>query len=172
MIDDFYKCFRQTPTNQKPPYTVAGFGLLEAVVAVSLVAVSLFSLVAVGQIAFKSATESLDGIEAAYLAEEGVEVLRLMRDDNWSNISALAPDQTYQPVFSAGSWSATTAPQLIDGKFSRTFVLRRVYRDAGDNIAVSGTLDTDAVKAELNLDWSQNENIGLTSYVVNLFRDE
>ena len=149
----------------------SGFGLLEIIISVALVSVSLFSLAAVGRLAFRATSESLVNIRAAFLAEEGIEALRSIRDDNWPNISSLIPDQPYHLSFSGGIWKATTPPQLIDGEFTRTFIMQPVYRDAGGNIASSGDPDPEARRVVLDVARGADKKTELVSYLVNLFGD-
>lgn len=145
---------------------------MEIVIAVALITISLFALAAVAQLSLRASRESLRDVKAAFLAEEGIEALRTMRDENWSNISFLTQDQFYHLIFSAGAWQATTDPQLIGGLFSRTFKLSPVYRDASHNIAPSGDLDTGARKIVLEVSWNNGaKKVALTSYITNLFED-
>lgn len=147
-----------------------GFGLLEIIISVALISISLFSLAAVGRLSFRAVSESSNGIKADYLAEEGGEVLRIMRDDNWDNIASLALGQPYHLVFSDGAWLATTSPQLIDGLFSRTFILEQVFRDAQDNISLSGDSDPSSRKIILEVSWGTKSKEVIT-YITNLFGD-
>jgi len=148
-----------------------GFGLLEAVIAIAVVSASLFSLAAVSQLSFRASSESARDIKAGFLAEEGFEALKTIRDSGWANIGALNQGQDYYLVFSGGSWQATSAPQLVDGIFARKFVLSPVYRDASDNISPSGALDSDSLRVTLDLSWGQGKNKEFITYIVNLFQD-
>ncbi len=148
-----------------------GFGLLEAVISIAVVSISLFSLAAVGQISFKASSEAARDIKAGYLAEEGFEALKTIRDNGWPGISSFSQEQDYFLFFSGGSWQATTSPQTIDGVFSRKFVLSPVYRDASDNIVSSGVLDPDSRRAVLTVSWGQGKSRVFITYLTNLFQN-
>lgn len=151
---------------------LAGFGLLELIIAIGVVGVSLFALLGAGQIAQRAVADSSRRLQAVYLFEEGMEALRVMRDGAWSNIASLEINQPYILAFVSGLWEATTTPQSIEGIFNRTFTLREVFRDADDNIAASGTFDPGMRKVEMSVSWNLRgaaSAINGTSFLANLF---
>lgn len=147
-----------------------GFGLLEIIISASLISISLFSLAAVSRLSFKAVSEGLNGIKAGYLAEETVEALRMTRDDSWNNLAALSLGQPYHLLFSGDVWLATTSPQLIDGLFSRTFILESVFRDAQDNISLTGENDPSSRKIIARVSWGAKSKEVIT-YITNIFGD-
>ncbi len=114
-------------------------------------------------------------IQATFLLDEGVEALKTMRGESWSqNISNLTASTTYYFVWSTNKWKATTTPQVIDGVFTRTFVLTPVYRDANFNIAQSGTLDAGSKRVDLTVLWSDKgatTTKNLSMYMFNIFNN-
>ncbi|MBI2175408.1 MAG: hypothetical protein HYU35_01605 [Parcubacteria group bacterium] len=151
---------------------LTGFGLLELVIVIGVVSVSMFALLGAGQVAHRAVGEASRRQQAVFLLEEGMEALRLLRDDAWSNISGLNTGQSYALSFIGGTWEATTAPQYVEGLFERTFMLREVFRDTGDNIATGGTLDPETRHAEVRVSWSSRgatSTIMGTSWITNLF---
>lgn len=152
-----------------------GFGLIEIVISITLISVALFAFATTSRIAFRAVNEASDRQRAGFLAEEGIEALKTIRDDDWTNISLLTLNQSYHLVFLGGVWNATTTVQLIDGLFTRTFTLSEVFRDpANDNIASSGESDSDTRKVKIEIDW-QTYNATRTTeaitYITNLFQD-
>lgn len=61
----------------------AGFTLLEAIVAISVITVGLVGVLSLVTQTISSATFSKDKLIAVYLAQEGIEIVRNIRDTNW-----------------------------------------------------------------------------------------
>lgn len=149
-----------------------GFALLEIVVSVGLIATTLFALSGTVQLAYRAAIEASDRVRAGFLLEEGAEALKTIRDDTWLSIKNLALNQPHYLVFSGGRWNATTSLQTIDLLFTRSLIVREVFRDASQNIASSGTSDADTRKIEMMVAWTERgrdlKSEGIT-YLTNLF---
>lgn len=153
--------------------THAGISLVEIIVAVSIISAALFALAAVSRVAFRSVSEASHRIQASFLLEEGFEALKMMRDGDWTTISSVPLNAERFPVFSNGSWSATTAETLIDGMFRRTVMLREVFRNpADDSIAQTGTSDPNTRQADIKVEWDErgaHRSISTVTYITNLF---
>ncbi|MDO8555268.1 MAG: type II secretion system protein [bacterium] len=153
-----------------------GFGLLEIVVAISIISFSLFSVMSAVIMALRVSEGSEKNIQAAYLLEEGVEVLRILRDTSWqNNIANITTGVNYYFIFNNNAWQATTsATNLIDQTFERKFVLENVYRNGNDDIAQSGSLDNGTKKATVTVSWftqkgTTTQNTAI--YLTNIFSD-
>lgn len=134
-----------------------GFGMLEIVIGAALISVSLFGVVAVSSASLKATENATHSIQAAFLLEEGMEVMRFLRDSGWNTY--IAPLNTATPYylnFSAGAWTTTSSQVLdIDGIFERTFVINDVYRNIDDDIVTSGgTIDPNTKKITFSVSWS------------------
>lgn len=129
-----------------------GFGLIEMVVGVSVLAISLVGIGAVAQRSLALSRQSLQETQANFLLEEGSEVVRFFRDTSWVNISGLSTTTAYYLSYSS-RWATTTTASTIDGAFTRTVTLADVYRDGSDDIASSGTYDAGAKKITVTLSW-------------------
>lgn len=81
-----------------------GFGLLEIAVSISVIMISVIPIVNLLSQSLKEEKDVEDNLVAIYLAQEAMEIVREIRDDNW-------------PVISAGSWAivdkTTTSCSLI-----------------------------------------------------------
>jgi len=130
-----------------------GFGVVEIVIGAALISIVMFGLAASFQVALKLSRDTSHKTQAQFLLEEGVEAVRLMRDDAWAHIGELATSTPYYLVFSAGSFATSTTPVLIDGVYDRTVVLSDVYRDGNDDIAPAGTLDSSTKKVSVSVGW-------------------
>ncbi|MDP3762853.1 MAG: type II secretion system protein [bacterium] len=155
-----------------------GFGLLEIVIAVAIVGGALWALASVFLLAERAQELSREKLQAVFLAEEGLEVSRYLRDSGWnSNIAPLLTSTDYYLNFNAATsqWTTTvTAPAAIDGIFSRSFRIENVLRDSGDNIAPSGTNDPETRKIIMKVAWSfqqSSENVSLEAYLMDIFNN-
>lgn len=154
-----------------------GFGLLEIVIAVSIISAVIFSLSFVFIVASRLESDSLNKIRANFIAEEGLEAMRFLRDQSWSgNLSALAPGTTYYLSFNAASsvWSINTSdPGPIDNLFSRKITAENVSRNGSDNIVSSGgAVDSDTKKINVSVDWLERgatKTLTISTYLSDIF---
>ena len=150
-----------------------GFALLEALIAAALLTVVLAG--AIGALLITSQTGTGNGarIEATYMADEGIEAVRLMRDSGWSaNIASHTTDTTFYLEWDGTTWVATDTNTYIDGAFERALVLSDVYRDGSQQIAASGSLESDARRVTVTVSWRENDATStrsLSAYITNLF---
>ncbi len=158
--------------------TSRGIGLVEilivtAVLGVGLLAVISFLIYSRG-VTFQVARTT----EATSLAEEGIEVVRVLRDESWAtNIASLISGTTYYPDISGvnpnDKWTlGTTDPGVINNLYTRTVVVENVGRDANDDILSSGgTPDGNTKKVTSTVTWTENgrsKQIELEAYVTNI----
>lgn len=116
-----------------------GITLVEVMVGVSLVAViGVFVGVTVAQFS-QTRADILDSAKKAYLAEEGYEILKFLRDEDWNNIDSLTFGVEHYLDVSTTSVAVSGTPEVIDGQFNRNFSLQKVYRDSSDDIVASTT---------------------------------
>lgn len=156
-----------------------GFGLLEIVLAVSLVAGSLLALVAVFLLAQSTVEFSNQKLQAAFLLEEGLEVLRFLRDFGWNqNIVPLSPNTDYYLSFdpALSQWSTVVwAPAPLAGLFTRSFRIENVSRDGAANIETAynpANDDPGTKKIITKVSWNfkgREEFITLEGYLTDLF---
>ena len=129
--------------------------IVEVIIAIAAIVIT--GIIGAYPFFLRTGLATLDTSRASLLGEEGIEIVRMLRDDSWtSNIAALTLNTAYWSEFSASKWKSTTTPQLIDGKFNRTFKLSSVYRDSNDNIASSGTLDPKTRRVDVVVVWKSS----------------
>lgn len=63
-----------------------GFGIIEVLIASTIVIVILGALTAVGRSALRGSDTIQERTQAAYLAQEGIEIVRQIRDTNWIDL--------------------------------------------------------------------------------------
>jgi hypothetical protein len=97
-------------------------------------------------------------IKGQLLAEEGIEIVRLVRDSGWSNVSAIPTEQDYYFNLGLSAWGVTTTPEVIDGVFARHFRLHEVRRSAvnGSIVQSGGSVDANTFLADVFVSWLWN----------------
>lgn len=162
LVIGFFKNTRhQTPDTRYQP---KGFGLVEILIATAIIGVALTTLSGVVQSAFRVTDDDVLRVQAEFLAEEGLEVARLLRDLGWdANIAPIVKGAPQYPVFDSavGVWTVEeTDPGPLDGTFSRSLVFENVYRRDSDDDIVSfsdpsaKTLDTGTVGVASRVSWA------------------
>lgn len=157
-----------------------GFSLIEVVIASAIIAAVLSGLTWVSQTSFRMVSDSTLEARAYFLLEEGVEAVRVLRDQSWSSNLAPATSRiTFYPVFTGGNWTlSTTDPGLIDGVFSRRVIFSDVYRKTADDDIVditapdSKALDPGTKKMTLRVSWGPvTKEKSLSTYITNVFQN-
>ena len=129
--------------------------MVEVMVAVSIITVAILSAMAVSEKAVQISRQAFHAEQAAFLLEEGAEAVRILRDNDWINISALAAGGDYFPVFSGGTWTLSGTPATV-GIFTRTVSVEDVKRDAAtgdiDNV---GDNDPGSQLVTVSVSWQE-----------------
>lgn len=135
----------------------SGFSVMEIIVAASLFVIFVAGIYQILIFSTKSIHQSARKVEAAYLVQEGIEVVRTLRNNGWAaNVAPLVVGQIYYPEIASGSWILSSAnPGVLSEIYTRTVVLDTVYRDASDDIASSGDVDPDIRKITVNVSWQE-----------------
>src|SRR3989344_1824221 len=156
----------------------SGFGLLEIVIAVSIIGAVVFALSSVFLMSNKLETRASNQIRANFLAEEGLEALRFLRDESWSgHLANLNTATTYYLSFNAAdsAWSVSISdPGLIGGIFARSFVVGAVNRDGSDDVIdpPAGSPDANTKKFSVSVSWQERgvySAITLSTYLSDIF---
>jgi type II secretory pathway pseudopilin PulG len=158
---------------QRARNTNQGFTSLEVVIGVSIAAtVLIFAMYTINSF-INSARDVTEKTQALYLAEEGLELVRFIRDENWSNISALPVSTTRYLAIATSTISATTTPEVL-GAFTRSFQMENVYRNTTtDDIVASTTggsvADTGSKYVRMTVSWgTPTKSVALTTIITDL----
>ena len=116
----------------------SGVTLVEVLIGLSIITTTLVAIGLAVNSYVDARTALLRSTKTAYLAEEGYEILRALRDDNWNTIDALPVDTVRYLTVSTTTIGVTNSPEIIDSIYRRSFIVRSVYRDVNDDI-VSGS---------------------------------
>jgi len=135
-----------------------GLTLVEVVIASAIILAAVVGLLSVHSLYLKVALANAQTVKAAYLAEEGLEEIRFLRDSSWSiNIANLTSTTTY-----------------IDG-FQRTITLDAVYRDSSDDIvSAPGTLDANTKLVSASVSWPKGgatTTKTISTYLTNIYEN-
>lgn len=153
-----------------------GISLIEVIIAVAIIGAAV---IYVAQSYGRFVTTSNDNIarvQAAFLLDEGVEAVKTLRGEKWTNVASTTNYASYYLAWNSTKWSATTSVQVIDSVFYRTLVFEPVNRDVNFNIlaaTTSGTLDIGTRKATVSVAWKDRGGATTTRsivmYVFNIF---
>lgn len=157
-----------------------GFSIVEILVAVAVLVASFVSVITAFQVAARHGRGTMEQVQAATLAEEGIEAMTTLRDAGWGNVSSLTAGAAYDLVFNGSAWPTTQMPQIIDGVFRRTVVVNNVYRRDSDRDIVSAdssdtkTIDSGTKKITVRVSWATTTPSGggervMETYLMNLF---
>ena len=116
---------------------------------------------------------------AVFLAQEGIETTRTIRDISWSgHIAPLTTGQAYY-ITPSNYWGIVAPnPGLIDGIFTRTVVFDSVYRRDSDKDIVDAsspdpkTIDPGTKKVTVSVSWgTQGRKRTATTYITDLLQN-
>jgi Tfp pilus assembly protein PilV len=160
-----------------------GFSLVEVVIACSILSITVLSLMLTAGKSIQVSGYSLNQAQATLLAEEGVEAVKSIRDNDWN---AVTTNGSYYLFFNTTTnlWSlrltssGMSAPNgsipnyPIDSTFSRTVAISSVNRDSNKDIASTGSLDTGTKKVVVTTSWNNPSGIvnkSISFYISNIF---
>lgn len=153
-----------------------GFSLVEVLVMVFIATLAIFVVWKVYTLFIKISLSNPASFQASFLAEEGIEAIKFMRDTSWSSkIAVLSVGTSYTLIFDGATWKATTTPTFIANKFDRRISVANVYRDGSGNIVSSGSLDLNTKKILVEVSWQKEAGATttktITTYVSNIFNN-
>lgn len=150
--------------------------MVEVIIATSIVLVFLVALVGAYSLYLTISLSNIRKVEATFLAEEGVEAVRSIRDQSWDQITALLTGVDYWLVWTGSGFEATTTSGYIDGIYDRRAVFDEVQRNSSSDIVLSGgTADPDTRKVTVTVSWREKNATTtkvISTYLTNLFEIE
>lgn len=165
--------FSQKNFANKNKLTSKGFGLIEIVVGSAILAISLIAISGYFQKALQLNQDSGKTVQASFLLEEGIEIVKFFRDTSWLNISGLTVGTSYFLQFDGVKWATTSSNVFVDNVFERKLVIDNVSRDVNDDIVSSGgTEDADTKKVTISVSWLGRNGTttkSISTYLTNIF---
>ncbi len=148
--------------------STSGFGLIELVVVAAIASATLAGFLQAAILSLRLLHAEQESLQATMLAQEGMEAVRSVRDESWTNnIVPLVNGALYYPVVLNNKWTlSANNPGLFNGLYTRQVVFQQVFRNATDDIAASGTLDTGTRKITMTVSWGSKQ-VQLVSYITN-----
>lgn len=148
--------------------TQRGITIVEVIIGVAVAGLVIVFISHTITLFVQASEAALDKTQALYLAEEGTEILRYLRDADWDTIeNDLVVGTTYYFDVATTTLATTTAPEVI-GKYTRSFELAAVERDSDDDIVDSGgTVDDGSRFATVSVSWG-SESVELTALLTDL----
>lgn len=121
---------------------------------------------------FQAQERALLHTKALFLAEEGIEILKYIRDDDWADIDGRTVGTRYYLSVATSSVAITTTPEVIEGRFTRSFILRAGYRSVTNDLVPSGTsgasIDGDTYVVESYVTWDTDQEVELQALLTNI----
>ncbi len=161
--------------------TQKGFGVIEIVIGVAIITISLLGVMLSAKVSFQIISENLRRVQANFLAEEGIEALKTIRDDGWTaNIVPVTTGSDYHLVYDVGTnkWTVVAGilANQIDSTFTRTVRLDTVMRDVAngtqDIVFGGGTVDAGTRKVTVTISWPGRTGVktqAISTYMTNIF---
>ena len=152
-----------------------GFSFLEVFITIAIIEILTPGAYALMASSVKAMSVSMHDVEATYLADEGMEAVRISRLRGWTNNIANKTNGTiYYPALSASYWTLSTDPGqgVINGIYTRSVVFSIVYRDtgSGDIVTSGGNEDAKTRLVTVTVSWperGQTRSVSLQGYITN-----
>lgn len=152
-----------------------GVSLIEVIIATAIIGGAIMYVAqSYGQFVTTS-TDNIARVQAAFLLDEGVEAVKTLRGEKWTNVASTTSYIPYYLTWNSSKWAATTSVQVVDSTFYRTLVFEPVHRDVNFNIlaaTTSGTLDVGTRKVTVSVSWrdrAATTTRSIIMYVFNIF---
>jgi hypothetical protein len=138
-----------------------GVTAIEVAIGVSIAALVLIFAMQALALFINAGRTASERTKAVYLAEDGIELLRFVRDESWNTLSSLSANTTYYLQVTPSAVSVTATPQVID-EYTRSFRVSNVYRNSSDDIVASTTggavADTGSKYVTVTVTWGNPTN--------------
>ncbi len=132
-----------------------GVSLIEVIIATAIIGGAIMYVAqSYGQFVTTS-TDNIARVQAAFLLDEGVEAVKTLRGEKWTNVASTTSYIPYYLTWNSSKWAATTSVQVVDSTFYRT-----------------GTLDAGTRKVTVSVSWrdrAATTTRSIIMYVFNIF---
>jgi len=130
----------------------SGFSVIEIIISSAIITATVVATMATFQTFLEVSRKSAERTSAALIAEEGGEIVQIIRDNGWTNyITPLVAGTEYYLNWNGTTFVTTTTPQTTNTNFVRKVVFSNVYRDGNSDISSSGTLDPETKKIGITI---------------------
>lgn len=151
---------------------IKGITIIEVAFGVSIAGIIIVYVFGAVNLFINSAHEVTKQTQALYFAEDGLELLRYVRDGNWATLSGIPLNTTRYLAVASSTVSVSTTPEVF-GDFSRSFTVNNVYRDSStDDIVASTTggsvADTNSKYVTMTVSWGAGKQVVLEGMLINI----
>lgn len=156
----------------RTPPARQGFSVVELLVVAGIAGLVLVGIGQLVLLASKPISMGIRESEAIFLAAEGLEAVRALRNESWTDtIAPLTTAAAYYPLIANNRWTLTQQdPGLLQGMYSRTIIMREAYRNDADDLSDSGTVDPNTRRVEATVSWNEHgseKSVVLETYITN-----
>ena len=149
-----------------------GVSLIEVIVGIGIMSAMLVAIGFSILTYLDARAALLSNMKSAYLAEEGYELLRAFRDDDWDAFIALSTDTVLYFDLSTTTIAVSATPEIIDTDYRRSFIIRDLYRNSNDDVVASTTsgasVDSDSRIVEIYVA-NPNGTTSMQAILANVF---
>lgn len=131
-----------------------GFTIIEMILTIFIVTVGLLSVYGVSTQILKDTSISISRLTASYLAQEGIEIVRNIRDNNWIKGNSLWSDG-----LATGDYEADYINTALQGNSNRNL---RIDNDGRYNY---GSGDTSIFKRTISIQNIDDDTLGVSVLV-------
>lgn len=97
--------------------------------------------------------------QAVFIAEEGAEAIRIIRDNDWNNIASTTNGAIYYFQFNGTTWVLSQNPAYENvGDVKRKVIFQAVNRhnSTRDIVSSGGSADSGTKRVNVNINWTEN----------------
>ena len=156
----------------KTPTYTKGVSVVEVMIGLFIFSLILIFIFHTFSLFFAAQRKALETTQALYLAEEGTELLKYIRDASWTQITNVTPGTTRYLAVATGTIAISATPEVINSQFTRSFILRRAYRNSSNDLVPSttsgATIDSGSFVVESRVTWGANKSVELHTLLTNI----
>jgi len=139
-----------------------GQSLVEAMIALGVAVIVIVALINLSLVSLRSSTIARNQLTAKNLANQGLEMVRALRDQDWANLPSNDGSTTYY-LNSDKTALITTQEEKIAKEATANFFTRKIF--VKDDVA-----DPDKKQVTCELDWSDSsgaKQVSVSTYLTN-----
>lgn len=148
-----------------------GISVVEVMIGLSILLLAVLFISRTLTTFFGVEQKTVENNQALYIAQGELEMLKFLRDDNWTQISSLTRGTTYYLAVATSTITITTTPQSI-GSFTPSFKIYNGYRNSSHDLVASttsgATSDSGTVLVTATVSWGSGNSVVLRSILTNL----
>jgi Tfp pilus assembly protein PilV len=143
----------------------SGISLIEIIIAIAVFTMIVMGTMSVVLGSFSMSRQAEEGSKAGLLAQEGMEAVNSLKNQNWNNVTNGAHGITK----TGGTWTFTGTSDTTE-KYTRVITVSDVFRDGSGNIVtLGGTIAPETKKVSVIVSWNfggtRHDGVVINQYV-------